>query len=111
MEQSTSGADPWSHAIPTVDELDATLKLLSALAHPSRLLVLFALHAHDQLSVAQLSELTGQEQSSMSHQLAVLRKADLIVSERDGKRNLYRLADEHVIGLLQTALDRATGHE
>ncbi len=100
-----------SQGIPAKTELDATLKLLSALTHPSRLLVLFALQAHGSLAVTELSELTGQEQSSMSHQLAVLRAADLIVAERDGKRSLYRLTDEHVIDLLETALAHATEHQ
>ena len=42
--------------------------------------------------VSEIQEALGVEQSLLSHHLRVLREADLVRAERDGKAMLYRLA-------------------
>lgn len=42
--------------------------------------------------VGRMAEALGVEQSLLSHHLRVLREADLVEAERDGKAVLYRLA-------------------
>ena len=61
-----------------------TVTLLSAIAHPTRLVVLLALSRHGPRSVGELQVLAGIEQSAMSHQLRILRDARLVRSERRG---------------------------
>lgn len=95
---------PPSAELPTAAEIEATVALLSAVAHPARLLVLLALQRRGPLSVGELVELSGLEQSAMSHQLRVLRAARLVSAERQGKQVIYALHDAHVAHIVEDAL-------
>jgi DNA-binding transcriptional ArsR family regulator len=77
-----------------------------AIADPTRHLLLEAL-AVEPLCVCDLAELSGVSNSAVSHQLRVLRDLDLVAFSRDGKRAVYRLADDHVRALLALGLDHA----
>ncbi|MEY9995506.1 DNA-binding transcriptional ArsR family regulator [Streptomyces sp. V4I8] len=44
------------------------------------------------------------EQSAVSHQLRLLRALGLVTGERDGRRIVYRLYDNHVAQLLDQAV-------
>ena len=83
---------------------------LQALATPSRLLILTELR-HGPRPVTALAEAVGMEQSAVSHQLRVLRDHALVVAERDGRRRVYALADEHVRALFEEALRHVTRPE
>lgn len=78
---------------------------MQALATPSRLLILDRLRG-GALSVGELAEAVGMEQSAVSHQLRVLRHLRLAVADRSGRQIFYALHDEHVGDLL----DQAIGH-
>ena len=67
-----------------------------ALADPKRLCVLESL-AIGELSVSDLSTRVGCQVPNMSQHLAVLRRAGLVTSRRDGNTILYRLADGRVL--------------
>jgi DNA-binding transcriptional ArsR family regulator len=67
-----------------------------ALADPKRLCVLESL-ALGELSVSDLSTRVGCQVPNMSQHLAVLRRAGLVTSRRDGNAILYRLADHRVL--------------
>jgi ArsR family transcriptional regulator len=66
------------------------LKSLRLLADPNRLRILLLL-AVEELSVAELQEILGLGQSTISTQLSQLKTAGLITDRRAGKNNLYRL--------------------
>ena len=68
-----------------------TLKLLRALADPTRLRILAALE-RDELSVNELQDITRLGQSRISTHLGLLQEAGIVQSRRDGKRSFYRLA-------------------
>jgi DNA-binding transcriptional ArsR family regulator len=70
-------------------------ELLRVMAHPVRLYILDVLQT-DSECVCHLSAALGKPQPYISQQLAVLRKAGLVVDERDGANSFYRLADEAV---------------
>jgi ArsR family transcriptional regulator, nickel/cobalt-responsive transcriptional repressor len=72
---------------------DACAARLRVLADPTRLAVVGQLLAGPQ-HVSALIEALGLEQSLLSHHLKVLRDADLVLAERDGKSVLYRLAPD-----------------
>jgi ArsR family transcriptional regulator len=74
------------------------------LGHAHRLELLEQL-AQGERSVETLAQRTGLSIANASQHLQHLRRASIIVSRRDGKFVLYRLADERVIDLL-TALRR-----
>jgi DNA-binding transcriptional ArsR family regulator len=67
-----------------------------ALADPKRLCVLESL-AIGELSVSDLSCRVGCQVPNMSQHLAVLRRAGLVASRREGNTILYRLADHRVL--------------
>lgn len=76
--------------------LERAVDILSCMAHPVRLAVLLRLHRVGPASVGELCEELGVEQSALSHHLRHLRATRLVEAERDGKRMIYRLDDEHV---------------
>lgn len=81
-----------------------------AIADPTRHLLLEAL-AVEPLCVCDLAELSGVSNSAVSHQLRILRDLDLVAYHRDGKRAVYRLADDHVRSLLALGLEHAAERE
>ncbi|MGW0840716.1 ArsR/SmtB family transcription factor [Streptomyces sp. NPDC002787] len=76
---------------------------LQALATPSRLLILTTLRQAPH-PVGALAAAVGMEQSAVSHQLRLLRALGLVTGERDGRRIVYRLYDDHVAQLLDQAV-------
>jgi ArsR family transcriptional regulator len=71
-----------------------------ALADPKRLCVLESL-AERELSVSDLSVQVGCQVPNMSQHLAVLRRAGLVTTRRDGSTIYYRLADHRVLEAYQ----------
>lgn len=76
---------------------------LQALATPSRLLILSELR-QGALSVTDLAEAVGMEQSAVSHQLRLLRSLGLVSGSRSGRSVVYSLYDTHVAQLLDEAV-------
>jgi len=81
----------------------AAAESLQALATPSRLRILARLHAGP-ASVGALAADVGLEASAVSHQLRLLRHLGLVVGQRDGRRVVYELHDDHVAELLAQAV-------
>jgi DNA-binding transcriptional ArsR family regulator len=73
-----------------------------ALSSPTRVRLLGCLLTAPH-SVSELVAATGIEQSGVSHQLRVLREHGLVSVQRDGRRRVYTIADEHVASLLDAA--------
>lgn len=91
--------------------LEAGTELCSLLADSSRLRLLLLLEAHE-LSVAELTEITGLAQSRVSTHLARLRRAGLVQDKRAGASALYSAsanggAANEVWELLRGRLDDA----
>ena len=70
----------------------------------TRIKILTALDK-EPLCVCELSELLSMTDSAVSHQLKILRDADLVRSERRGKHIIYSLADSHVRDIIEKALE------
>lgn len=77
-------------------------ELFKALAHPARVRVLEVL-AHGERTVGELTPRVGIEASHLSQQLAVLRRARLVTSRKDGARVVYAIRDPALIELLAVA--------
>ena len=86
------------------ESVEYGVELFAALAHPVRLRVLLEVNATGSATVSELVERLGVEQSSLSHQLAILRKARLLQSEVDGKSRIYKLVDKHVSHIVEDAI-------
>ena len=69
--------------------------LFKMMGDETRLHILTVLH-ESPLCVTHICERVGMSQSAVSHQLALLRRADLVRVTRKGKQVVYALSDEHV---------------
>jgi DNA-binding transcriptional ArsR family regulator len=67
---------------------------LKVLGDDTRLAVVQLLLHRGAMHVGEINRHIKTEQSLLSHHLKVLRDAELVVAERDGKAVLYRLAPE-----------------
>lgn len=88
-------------------EISSLFKLF---ADPTRVKILYFLIQKEEINVRTLCEALKQSQPAVSHHLALMRKARLLDSRRDGKHNFYRLQPErfkHAQQLL-SALDPMT---
>lgn len=109
----TSREDLHEHDAPaarsTVGEaaLERAAGLFRAAGEPSRLRLLELL-AQGELCVSEVASITGEELSTISQRLRVLRAEHLVSRRRDGKHIYYALADEHVAALLSAVLAHAS---
>ncbi|MGO9324785.1 MAG: ArsR/SmtB family transcription factor [Terracidiphilus sp.] len=67
------------------------VKMLKVVADPNRLRILLLLKA-EELSVAELQEILGMGQSTISTHLSQLKQTELVEDRRIGKSNLYRVS-------------------
>lgn len=78
------------------DELiDSLSGIFKVMADPTRLKILYAL-MRGTCNVSKLVELLGMSQSSISHQLILLKQEGLIRSKKEGRKVFYSLDDDHV---------------
>jgi len=69
------------------------LKIFKGLADPTRLRIV-SLLLRRELCVCELMFILKMEQSRISHQLRILRDADLVEDKREGKWMTYRISDK-----------------
>ena len=77
-------------------------QMLKALSNEKRLMILCKLLEHGEMSVNALIGHVGLSQSALSQHLARMREEKLVDTRRDGKKIIYRVADERLLTLLQT---------
>lgn len=83
-------------------------QFFKTLGHPARIRVLEILREGER-SVAELRPLVGIEASHLSHQLAILRRAGVVRSRREGSSVVYAVTDRRVFDLLQVAKEILSG--
>ncbi len=76
-------------------------RMVKALAHPTRLQML-ALLREGERCACEFGPLLGLGQANVSQHLAVLRKAHLVNTRRDGVRVMYSLSDQRTSDVLDT---------
>ena len=59
----------------------------------------------NEMSVLSIAEALNMEQSTISHQLRVLRQNKLVRVRREGKQIYYSLDDDHVKRIIEMGLD------
>ena len=57
------------------------------------------------MCVCAISELLGMTQPAISHQLRILKDANLVGNRREGKTIFYFLADDHVKTIIAQGFD------
>ena len=90
-------------------ELETQLlaELFKVLGDPTRLRIVRHL-LQKEMCVTEIADAMDMGQSAISHQLRVLRTANLVTYRKEGKTAYYRLADHHIKILLDTGLEHVT---
>jgi ArsR family transcriptional regulator len=78
-------------------------KFFVNLANPTRLAVLEQLMQRS-MSVNEIAEALGQEQSMVSHNLKSLLECNFVYTKRDGKKRIYSV-NEETVGSIFTAVE------
>lgn len=84
----------------TADQLSAAAATFDLLSVPGRLHLVWLL-ASAELDVSTLAELTGAAIPAASQQLAKLRAAGVVSARREGRRQLYRVDDPHIVAIIE----------
>lgn len=77
-------------------------EFFKTLGHPARIRILEVLREGDH-SVGELVPKVGIEASHLSHQLAVLRRANVVRSRKEGATVVYTVFDPRIFQLLEAA--------
>lgn len=93
---------PRSAATP--ERLTAASGTFDLLSVPGRLHIVWLL-ASGENDVTTLARLTGATIPATSQQLAKLRAAGVVSARREGRRQLYRVDDPHIVTLVETVFD------
>ena len=76
----------------------------------TRCKILYILNEHE-MCVGDIANILDMTKSSISHQLAVLRRSGIVRCRKDGKEVLYKLDDEHISKLYEVASEHILHRE
>lgn len=82
------------------EKVDFVAQQLKVLSNPDRLKILCVLK-DGEIPVQQIELLTRIQQPTLSQQLTLLRKAELVLTRREGKQIYYRIAQQKTLILMQ----------
>jgi len=85
----------------TAEQVEKSANMLKAIAHPIRIAILNHLDEGKQLSVKEIHELMGIEQSAASHHLGILKDRGILLSRREGKNIYYYIKDENITSIIE----------
>ncbi|MEN8119681.1 MAG: metalloregulator ArsR/SmtB family transcription factor [Bacteroidota bacterium] len=89
-------------------QLEAAANMLKAIAHPMRIAILSFLEEGTSLTVTEIHERLGIEQSTTSHHLGILKDKGVLVSKRAGKNTFYSLKHttlSHIVDCVSKCTD------
>lgn len=89
---------------PTRDEVLNLSNMFKLFADDTRLRIICIL-IKEELCVCDICETLDLNQSTVSHQLQLLRNCNLVKYRREGKQIFYSLQDEHVERIISQALE------
>lgn len=92
--------------IPDPAEAERVTSVLTLIADPTRMRLLFALDAAEELCVGDLAQALGSSEDSVGYGLRMLRTAGLVNRRKDGRMVFYRLAQGFPEPLRQHCLVR-----
>lgn len=88
-----------------VAQLEKSAFILKTIAHPIRLGIIELLHENEKLSVGQICQRLGAEQSLISHHLSNMKIIGLLSSKREGKNVFYSLQEPRLLKILDCLRD------
>lgn len=84
-----------------VEKLERIAYILKTVAHPMRLGIVHLLEQHPKLSVTEICDMLGSEQSLTSHHLQNMRLKGILSVKRDGRSMLYSLKEKEVSMIIE----------
>ena len=90
--------------MPDIDVLFELADLFKVFGDSTRLRIMYTI-SENEMSVLNIAEALNMEQSTISHQLRVLRQNKLVRVRREGKQIYYSLDDDHVKRIIEMGLD------
>jgi ArsR family transcriptional regulator len=90
--------------LKTKNDYAAQAALIKAMAHPTRLLILTSLN-NKKTCVCELRDLVGDDLSTISKHLSVLKNAGLVEIERRGNKIFYSLKCPCVLNFITCVTD------
>lgn len=79
-------------------------ELYKVFGDSTRIKILYVLF-ESEMCVCDIAKLLSMGQSAISHQLRVLKQAQLVKFRRDGKQVIYSLADDHVRTIINQGME------
>ncbi len=80
---------------------EARAKIMKAMAHPARLLIVDELSRSGERCVCELTEMVGSDMSTVSRHLALLKSAGLLEDEKRGQMVFYRLRVKCILNFFE----------
>ena len=90
--------------MPNEEDLYDLAELFKLFGDTTRIRILYVLF-ESEMCVCDIAELLHMTQSSISHQLRLLKQFKLVKNRRDGKTVYYSLADDHVRSIIGQGMD------
>lgn len=90
--------------MPKEDTFNKLADLYKLIGDTTRCRILFALDKRE-MCVCDLANVLNMTKSSISHQLAVLRRSGVVKCRKNGKEVYYSLEDDHVVKLFEIGLE------
>ena len=94
-------------ALLTDEEVYYLAELFKVFADSTRIKILYTI-SEQELCVMDICQALNMSQSSISHQLRVLKQSRLVKFRRDGRTIYYSLADHHVQTMLSQGMEHVT---
>jgi len=91
-------------SMPNADTLFELADFFKVFGDSTRIRIMCALFERE-LSVCCIADIVGMEQSTVSHQLRVLRQENLVKVRREGKQSYYSLEDDHIRQIFEMGLE------
>jgi len=82
------------------EQLEEAANMLKAIAHPMRIAILNYLEDGKKLTVTEIHEKLGIEQSTTSHHLGILKDKGVLCSKREGKNTFYFLKHNNLSNIV-----------
>lgn len=93
-----------TNEMPDLEVLFELADLFKVFGDSTRIRIMFTI-SDNEMSVLNIAEALNMEQSTISHQLRVLRQNKLVRVRREGKQIYYSLDDDHVKRIIEMGLD------
>ena len=100
----TDAVENVSKKMPMNEDFQQVSEFFKVFSDPTRAKIIWALD-QEELCVCDLSNVLNMTKSAVSHQLGILRAANLVKYRRDGKNVFYSLQDDHVRSVFEAAFD------